>query len=377
MTTFKRAFIPCGLLTLCLACSNDESPGIDHLPDLDTQAPAAVTDLRVLDLGTTFIQIGWTAPGDDSTSGTASEYDIRYSTQPVDDANWSSATECAGVPAPQPAGSDETYVLEHLPPGTTYYFAMKVADEVPNWSDLSNQLEASTEAVTVDRTPPAAVDNLEGALNAASRVHLRWTATGDDGYTGMAAEYDVRYYTEPIDAANWALASGAAGEPAPGAPLTTQKFIVKDLEAGTLYYFAIRVRDDVFNWSAISNVVSFLTPDCPYAETPCCFYGVSAYGSSSTAVSFQWQVYLGDAFPPSVYDIRYSTSPIDDWNWEQATRAPGQPSREDVGYHWWYFYKRIDGLSPATTYYLAMRGVDEDCPTPLVTATATTYSAAE
>jgi hypothetical protein len=46
-------------------------------------------------------------------------------------------------------------------------------------------------------------------------VTLRWTATGDDGTTGTARRYEVRYSTSPIDATNFPSATLATGAPAP------------------------------------------------------------------------------------------------------------------------------------------------------------------
>ena len=86
----------------------------------------------------------WTAPGDDGTVGTAAEYDVRVSQQPITSATWSMATELQGEPTPSVAGSIEAFTVEGLEPNTTYYFAVKTADEVPNWSLLSNVIEYTT-----------------------------------------------------------------------------------------------------------------------------------------------------------------------------------------------------------------------------------------
>jgi hypothetical protein len=82
----------------------------------------------------------WTAPGDDWKTGTASKYDIRYSTDPITEGTWDQATQCDGEPIPQPAGSGESFTVTGLGHGA-HYFAVKTADEVPNWSGLSNVVE--------------------------------------------------------------------------------------------------------------------------------------------------------------------------------------------------------------------------------------------
>jgi PKD repeat protein len=111
----------------------------------DSTSPATVTDLATSASTTNSITLTWTAPGDDGNTGTASEYDIRYSTSPITVANWNAATQCIGEPAPQPAGSSETFTVTHLfPGGTTYYVALKTADDVSNWSPLSNVASGMT-----------------------------------------------------------------------------------------------------------------------------------------------------------------------------------------------------------------------------------------
>ncbi len=59
--------------------------------------------------------------------------------------------------------------------------------------------------VTVtDQTAPAAVTDLATGTVTTSSVDLSWTAPGDDGATGTATTYDVRYSTSTITAGNWA-----------------------------------------------------------------------------------------------------------------------------------------------------------------------------
>jgi len=91
-------------------------------------------------------RLTWTAPGDDGDVGVAWRYDVRYHTSSITDTSWGSATECTGEPDPGPAGSGETFVVTGLSRNTMYYFAVKTADEVPNWSGLSNVAQARTDS---------------------------------------------------------------------------------------------------------------------------------------------------------------------------------------------------------------------------------------
>jgi len=152
---------------------------------LDTTPPANVTDLAISETTASSINLTWHAPGDDGSTGTASEYDIRYSTSVINETNWNSATNCAGEPAPQSAGSSESFTVTGLSPNTTYYLALKTADEVPNWSGLSNVVNGTTTAFVVVTFPDP---NLEAAIRDAIGK-----PTGDiyqsdlDGLTSLSA----------------------------------------------------------------------------------------------------------------------------------------------------------------------------------------------
>ena len=113
----------------------------------DITSPAKVNDLVASNPTQNSITLTWTAPGDDGNTGTAAQYDIRYSTSEITEENWNSATQCTGEPAPKPAGSSETFTVTGLSPNTTYYFALKTADEVPNWSPISNSPSGKTTQV--------------------------------------------------------------------------------------------------------------------------------------------------------------------------------------------------------------------------------------
>ncbi|MBM3237259.1 T9SS type A sorting domain-containing protein [Candidatus Poribacteria bacterium] len=126
--------------------------------------PATVTNLAIFTLTGNNVTLKWTAPGDDGNVGTAAQYDIRYSTSEITDANWDAATPCKDVPKPQPAGSEETFKVTGLSPFTIYYFALKTADEVPNWSDLSNVVVGKTTAKTGDVSGNGTVSAYDAAL---------------------------------------------------------------------------------------------------------------------------------------------------------------------------------------------------------------------
>ncbi|PIR77845.1 MAG: hypothetical protein COU30_00275, partial [Candidatus Magasanikbacteria bacterium CG10_big_fil_rev_8_21_14_0_10_38_6] len=118
----------------------------------DTTPPDAISNFAASNPSATTIDLAWTAPGDDDASGTASSYDIRYSTSLISEASWASATQVLGEPVPSVAGSSETFTVSGLTANTTYYFAIKTDDEVPNTSAISN-IPNSTTLTTSDTTP--------------------------------------------------------------------------------------------------------------------------------------------------------------------------------------------------------------------------------
>lgn len=206
------------------------------------------------------VTLSWTTPGDDSLSGTASQFDVRYSTSPITAANFASATRFLATPTPTAPGTSQNVVVTGLTPATLYYFAIKTGDDVPNWSLISNVVSKTT-ASAPDTIRPFAVVNVSVTAVTDTSALLSWTATGDDSLTGTATSYDVRYSTTPITTANWSSASQATGEPAPTASGTTQTFNVKNLSRQATYYFAMKVTDDSGNPSALSNVASATTTD--------------------------------------------------------------------------------------------------------------------
>lgn len=115
-----------------------------------------------------------------------------------------------------------------------------------------------------DTTNPAAVGNV--AVSGASpwSVTLNWAATGDDGTAGRAGFYDVRYSSSPITASTWAAANRTANEPAPRSAGSAEAFTADGLEPGTLYYFALKVKDNAGNESAMSNVAQASTKAAKY-----------------------------------------------------------------------------------------------------------------
>lgn len=96
----------------------------------------------------------WSAPGDDSLTGRAARFDLRYSTQMITPANFSQATAAVNLPLPGARGTIQYTIIDGLQGGRTYYFAIKSADDAGNWSVMSNVIaRVPVEVVGVEVTP--------------------------------------------------------------------------------------------------------------------------------------------------------------------------------------------------------------------------------
>lgn len=114
----------------------------------------------------------------------------------------------------------------------------------------------------IDETPPAAIADLTVLSFTTSTAVLQWTAPGDDGNDGIAMEYDMRGSLDSITAQNFDSAYHIDDAPAPLPAGMTHAYNLEDLDPDEKYYFAIKTRDEIGNWSGISNCVSFTTlPD--------------------------------------------------------------------------------------------------------------------
>jgi len=113
-----------------------------------------------------------------------------------------------------------------------------------------------------DFTPPATVTDLKAysGPNPGS-VRLTWTETGDNGASGQAQGYIVKYRSDvPIlTEADWISAMDISVPPVnmvpplPSAAGIIESLIVPNLNPGVGYFWAVKVRDAANNKSTISN----------------------------------------------------------------------------------------------------------------------------
>jgi len=139
------------------------------------------------------------------------------------------------------------------------------------YGNANNDVESFSAAYvppTSDTTAPDAITGLTAGSPTSSSITLTWTSSGDDGSTGQAAAYDVRYSTSHITSdAAFNSATQASGEPNPKSAGQTETFTVTGLAASTTYYFNVKVRDEANNWSTLATEATATTSSGGGGET--------------------------------------------------------------------------------------------------------------
>lgn len=207
-------------------------------PTADTVADT-VTNLSARAAGTHSVTLTWTAHS--LSRGWDSElYDIRYSTEYTTEATWEGATQCDGEPAPQRAGSSETFTVTGLQPDTAYYFAIRTygprsLDEFPpmDWGGLSNVASARTLPVPGRVPPDVTTDAASEIDDTSATLHLGLSSTGTAKSVQVSFEWGLT--------TDYGHATQTAGMSRPG----DWSFSLTGLAPATTYYFRARAVGDV------------------------------------------------------------------------------------------------------------------------------------
>ncbi|MBA3065412.1 S8 family serine peptidase, partial [bacterium] len=338
----------------------------------DYTAPGKVTGLSALTGGTAgAVQLQWTAPGDDTYSGTAYAYMIWYNVNPVTDSNWASSNNVSpSPPSPLSAGTTQSMTVQNLSGNTTYYFAMKASDEAGNWSVISDTASATSGP---DGTAPEATTQLS-ALTGTDHgtISLTWTSPHEDGTEGgRVTSYDLRYATKTFAEANWddSWVLQATGEPTPAKyPETEETVVLTSLTGGTSYWFAMKSQDESDNISPIDINTADGNQSWAWAQNdtikPYAITTLSALtGDNQGQVNLSWIAPGDDGTQPgtaSSYDVRYATASFDNSKWDDSfvIQASGEPTPSAAGTS---ESMTVGSLTPDATYYFALK-TDDDNP---------------
>ena len=242
-----------GLIAVVFSCSNPEDPA-------DTEAPM-VTLMSPTDASEIPNTVDVVAEATDNEAVTKVEFYIDAQLYATDNkAPWS----CLWTLATDESGEHNVFAKAYDAAGNT------------DCSDLAT--------VTCVANPPAAVSDFAASVpDMDGSLTLTWTAPGDDGTTGTAAIYDIRYYWYEITTDSWLSATELEDEPVPQAAGSDESLDVTGLNRSTTYYFAIRTQDAFGNWSDVSNNAEVTTRDLFAAAVS---FDIGVLGTALTGSDF-------------------------------------------------------------------------------------------
>lgn len=311
----------------------------------------SIGDLEIYPDTTSYtgVRLSFSAPRD-QPSGSVFSYDIRHASQSISESTFGQAIAISQSLSPKAPGELERLEVDQLNPDSHYCFALRSADQTGNISLTSNSACIDTPGL-----PPGAVNDLHLVASHAKSLDLSWSAPGDDGYIGQAAEYELRYSTSKITPDNFDQATLAKKLPIPALAGTIENYTLDGLYSDTLYYIALRSKDSSGNTSVLSNSLSANTSD---GTAPDAVINLSAqtnlYQRGSILLSFSAPADGSTGRAANAYDLRYSLNPINKQNFDQATpiamNAPKLPgSLENI---------TLSNLAAETSYYFALKSSD-------------------
>ena len=311
----------------------------------DVSAPAAVSDLAVVDSTENSITLLWTAPSDPPGGVAAASYEIRSW---LTGGSWSTGT---AVVAPVPAwpGLEEMIVVADLSPSTTYFIALRSRDAAGNVSPVSNTASGRTGSA-IDRSPPIAVSDLVALGGGETTIELRWTAPADRPLANRVAGYEFRYWHANSPAAARVLRTPHSAPP--GDPGTLDSRLLTGLDPGTDYVATVSAFDEAGNMSEPSNEAPCSTLPAADVQAPAAVADLAASPLSSTSVRLAWTAPAdAPAGAAASYEVRRWT---EGGGWETGVSVtaplPGLPGDSES--------LTIDGLAPATAYAFAVESRD-------------------
>jgi len=276
-------------------------------PCLEADRPGKVVDLVAVDAGGGYASVRSTLPGETQFSGDGCNTIIHVHRSPspiLTDLQFNAATDLTDggtVCDMAPPGTFSEFYADPVPASGVWWYAAKFENTLTGkWSCLSNTDSVSITAPDV--TPPA-TPFVTASLWREDGVRVVFVAPGNDGSSGRAASYDVRFRTDPgISFSTWddqgvqSQTYRVTGEGAPRASGSSDTVYVYGLRPGRVYWFAMTATDSTGNVSGISNADSVAIPARPFAEIEHPAFGsYSGAGFAETEpVIRPWSVLVGN-----------------------------------------------------------------------------------
>jgi hypothetical protein len=395
-TSWQRTYVstiyPSGQHMVMIKNAGSGRTDVDAIQiDPDMIAPSAVGSLSaVTGSSTGSINLSWTAPMNDAgnaASGPVSAYLVRYSTTNIaSESDWNAATPVTtGIPTPGAVGASQSMTVSGLAPGLTYYIAVRGQDT----SNLGPIITASA----LPKAPAAVGAGMYDDAHTAwiyagtwstysgsgpynNTLHYNSTAGNAASFTFSGNRFILTYtaYNNRGSFEVWVDGTLVTTVNAYNASPVWQRTYTSPIYSNGVHTVAFKNTG-----SSVTDVdaIQIIAPDL---TAPAAVGALSATnGTSSGSVDVYWVSPAQDAGnaasgPVSAYLVRYSTTNIaseSDWNAAtQVTSGIPAPAAVDFAQS-----MTISGLTPGTTYYIAVRGQDaEPNLGPIVTKSAVASS---
>jgi len=258
----------------------DHSP--TTTPNTTSEGPETYKDYTDEDDGTWYFHVR--ARNGSNLWGLADHYQVNIDATPpgtpqnVDDGvegssndnmptfTWDSVTDTSGVDGywcavddntPESGGTWTTTLSSTTAPLSdgTYTFYVKAENGAGLYS-----VSPGSHTCVIDTTAPAAITDLSGQHETGD-VILSWSTPGDDGWNNTlpsGSKYIIDYSSYSIQ---WSTSTYDVEISTSGvAPHTEVSHTITDLQEGTTWYFQIWTRDEVPNWSGLSNGATVWIP---------------------------------------------------------------------------------------------------------------------
>ncbi len=139
--------------------------------------PSAITDLAASNPMPNSVTLTWTAPANNGDYPNL-EYDIRYSTSPINtEEDWSNALMTVAEPDVAAPGTSHSMFVTFLEPETTYYFAIKTRQFTPFGQGVGMVYSGLSNVVSMTTLPRQ------------GNVYYVAQTDGDDSYNGLYDSY--------------------------------------------------------------------------------------------------------------------------------------------------------------------------------------------
>jgi hypothetical protein len=339
----------------------------------DITPPAAVTVTAGTGTGEGSATLSWTAPGDDGSSGKATSYLVRYSLAAItDDTTWGNATVVkSGLPAPVTAGGAQSMTISGLLPGAIYHFVVRAVDDEGNVAALSNSASATAKA-------PAAV--LPGTYDDQQTSIVKYK--GSWGSARIRDAYKVTLHSSRTPASYAHVTFNGQRVSivyATGPTYGTMRILIDGTQVGLVDQYSLTTKSQqVWHGPALAagvhtvhmlpnsstpiNVDAVQITNAPDTTAPDAISGMlAAPGTAEASVALTFTAPGDDGSTGMVtgYQVRYATTEIaDSEDWDAATPFTGAlPTLVAAGSSQTI---TVTGLAPGTTYYFAVRAVDDE-----------------